>query len=216
MVDQGLLAEVQTLNKFLQDEEDADRYVDKTRGIWVSIGYKEFEAYQNALNAGKATSSALNQLKATAVEQTQMATRQYAKRQVRWIRIKLMHALSDAGAMSNLYLLDGTDLQKWDTTASGPARHLTEQFLLGQDMPTPTGLSAAAKDLLTPQREFDVSQRPDLWVRRTCEECAAVFVTESDWAQHVRSKKHKRASAKKRKATLEAEELTIVSTERVF
>ncbi|KAK3062957.1 hypothetical protein LTS18_003033 [Coniosporium uncinatum] len=205
MVDQGLLAEVQTLNKFLQGEQDAGRHVDKTRGIWVSIGYKEFEAYHNALNAGEVANSGLDQLKATAVEQIQTATRQYAKRQVRWIRIKLMHALSDAGATNNLYLLDGTDLQNWDTTVSGPARHLTEHLLLGQDMPTSTGLSAAADRLLTPRREFDMSQRPDLWVRRTCEACAAVFVTESDWMQHVRSKKHKRASARKKKATLEAE-----------
>jgi len=205
MIDDGLLVEVHTLNSFLRREQDAGKHVDKTRGIWVSIGYKEFETYQAALNGGRTTSSQLNQLKATAVEQIQIATRQYAKRQMRWIRIKLLHALSDAGAMSNLYLLNGTDLESWHTTVSGPARHITERFLLGQDMPVPIGLSATAEELLTPRRDFDMSRRRDLWVRRTCEVCATVLVTESDWVQHSRSKKHKRASARMKKASQKTE-----------
>jgi len=201
MIQNGLLADVETLDSFLRNEQQAGRDTDKSRGIWVSIGYKEFESYQAALKQGLVSDKELDKLKALALEQTKAATRQYAKRQVRWIRIKLLHALSDAGAMNKLYLLDGTDIQDWEARVLKPALSLTERFLHSRSLPNPASLSAAAEEMLTPKRHFDMSQRRDLWQRRTCEACDAVFVTESDWEHHLRSKGHKRAVATKKQGT---------------
>ena len=44
MLEQGLLDEVQTLNEFAENEAAIDKAIDETRGIWVSIGYKEFKS----------------------------------------------------------------------------------------------------------------------------------------------------------------------------
>ncbi|OCL05141.1 tRNA isopentenyltransferase [Glonium stellatum] len=200
MLQNGLLSEVSSLSAFrVSHEVSTGIPVDQTRGIWVSIGYKEFISYQTALVKGIAPEAELEKLKLAAIEHTQAATRQYANRQVRWIRIKLLNALASAGETPNLFLLDGTDLTRWDDRVLMPAVQVTQQFLGGYTLPAPTGLSEAAKEMLMPKRQYDLSQRRDLWVRRTCELCEMVAVTEGDWDKHIKSRRHRRVAATKKK-----------------
>lgn len=201
MLQNGLLSEVANLSAFRESHEaSTGTIIDQTRGIWVSIGYKEFLTYQTALVKGTTPEAELEIFKLAAIERMQAATRQYANRQVRWIRIKLLHALASAEQISSLFLFDGTDLTHWDGRVLQPAVEVTQQFLAGYTLPPPTALSEAAKEMLTPKREHDLSQRRDLWARRTCELCGMVAVTESDWEQHIKSRGHRRVvSAKKKK-----------------
>jgi tRNA dimethylallyltransferase len=200
MLQNGLLSEVASLSAFRKSYEASTGIpIDQTRGIWVSIGYKEFLTYQATLVGGIALRVELEKLKLAAIEHTQAATRQYANRQVRWIRIKLLHALASAGQTPNLFLFDGTNLENWDGQVLAPAVHITEKFLGGCTLPPPTDLSEAAKEMLTPKREYDLSQRRDLWVRRTCESCGMVAVTESDWEKHIKSRGHRRVITAKKK-----------------
>lgn len=190
MLTAGLLDEVAELESAHQRQVDSGDNVDPTRGIWVSIGYKEFQDYRKACAEGQTNDRDLQKSKQQAIEATQAATRQYARRQVRWIRIKLlnaMRALENAGA---LYLLDGSDVDRWDDNVLLVAEDLLKAFLDGADMMDPTSLSTAAAENLTPHRH-DMSQRPDLWQRRECEACNAVFVTESSWEKHMKSKGHR-------------------------
>ncbi|GME48400.1 tRNA isopentenyltransferase [Neofusicoccum parvum] len=202
MLANGLLSEVDTLDRFLQQRESEGKPVDRTRGIWVSIGYKEFEAYQRALKSGTADEKELEKLKSLAIEQVQAGTRQYAKRQIRWIRIKLLHALANANASNSLYLLDGSDLSRWRETVESPALDLAAKFLEGESLPEPQSISEAAADMLTPKREYDLSERRDLWQRKTCETCNTVAVTESDWNKHIQSRGHKIREKKRRQRLL--------------
>jgi tRNA dimethylallyltransferase len=194
MVQSGLLDEVDTLDKFRRLKEAAGENIDRTRGIWVSIGYKEFEAYQQYLSSDNALGSQLVKLKEKAIEQTQAATRQYSNRQARWIRIKLLNAISHIQALSCMFLLDGTDLTKWNEHVLQPAQDLTEKFLSGEPLPEPTSLSEAAKEMLTPKKD-DISQRRDLWLRRTCNVCGVTSVTAADWEKHIKSRGHHKAIA---------------------
>ena len=194
MMQSGLLDEVQTLDDFRHSNEAAGEDVDRTRGIWVSIGYKEFEAYQQYLSSGNILESQLVKLKEKAIEQTQAATRQYSKRQERWIRIKLLNSFSHAHALSYVFLLDGTDLTKWNEHVLQPAQELTEKFLHGEPLPEPASLSDVAKEMLTPKRD-DISQRRDLWLRRTCDVCGVTSVTAADWEEHIKSRGHHKAIA---------------------
>ncbi|KAK0638188.1 tRNA dimethylallyltransferase [Lasiodiplodia hormozganensis] len=198
MLANGLLSEVDELDRFLQQRESEGHPVDRTRGIWVSIGYKEFEAYQRALTASSADDKELAKLRTQAIEQVQAGTRQYAKRQLRWIRIKLMNALANANAMKSLYLLDGSDLSRWQETVEAPALDVAAKFLDGEPLPEPQSISEAAAEMLTPKREYDLSERRDMWQRRTCETCNTVAVTESDWNKHVQSRGHKVREKKRR------------------
>jgi tRNA dimethylallyltransferase len=194
MLTKGLLQEVDSLTKFKQDyEAHPGALVDHSRGIWVSIGYKEFLNYQNALADKEKSSTDLKRLKNEGAEKTQAATRQYANRQIKWIRIKLLNAFVGAGQQDNVFLLDGTDLSKWDKNVVLPALKVTEQFLDGKILPDPSSLSVAASELLTPKRSYDLGQRPDLWQKRICDTCGTVAVTENDWSLHTKSRAHRRA-----------------------
>jgi tRNA dimethylallyltransferase len=68
------------------------------------VGYKEFHGY---LTAPSQTETAFNE----AVENMKLSTRQYAKRQISWIRNKLLPAINATNAEGTTvptYLLDAT------------------------------------------------------------------------------------------------------------
>ncbi|CAE7034108.1 hypothetical protein PTNB73_04725 [Pyrenophora teres f. teres] len=194
MITRGLLSEVQELSRFARHHQSVSgSTLDPTRGIWVSIGYKEFLEYQDAQSKTSTSEPELEKLKRTAIEKTQAATRQYANRQIKWIRIKLLNALLSAGSKTNTFLVDGSDLANWNANVIDPATTITQHFLANQPLPEPWSLSAAAAEMLTPKRGYDLGQRPDLWQKKICETCGTVAVTENDWGLHVKSRAHRRA-----------------------
>lgn len=200
MLAKGLLNEVGELTKFRSDyEARTETAVDQSRGIWVSIGYKEFLGYESALADAALPPSELEKQKIAAIEKTQAATRQYSSRQARWIRIKLLNALFGAGYKSNMFLLDGSDLSRWEEQVTQQATMITNNFLSGQPLPEPSSLSAAAAENLTPKRNYDLSQRPDKWQKKVCETCGTVSITENDWKLHGQSRAHRRAVGIKKK-----------------
>ncbi|KAK3680005.1 tRNA dimethylallyltransferase, mitochondrial [Recurvomyces mirabilis] len=193
MLNAGLLDEVRTLHDYATDEATHGRSVDETRGIWVSIGYKEFKAYVSAMHGGTASDEELQSLKDYGIERTQIATRQYAKRQVRWIRIKLLNSLASTNNISSLYLLDGSDISGFAETVFQPAVDLTSNFLAAESMPEPSSLSSAAAEMLQPKRDYDLAANPELWTKQHCEVCDVTCVVQEQWLQHVGSKAHKKA-----------------------
>jgi tRNA dimethylallyltransferase len=207
MLQRGLLDEVRTLHDYAV-EHSAQQPIDDSRGIWVSIGYKEFSAYTAALASGEANETELQALKDEAVERTKIATRQYAKRQTRWIRIKLLQALQAAHATSSLYLLDGTSIADFEAKVLSPAADVTRTFLSGEPMPEPKDMSEAAAEVLTAaaatQGSESATPTPKKWLRQKCELCGVTCVTEKQWEAHARSRAHRRLVSKKRK--LEEEE----------
>ncbi|KAF2733854.1 tRNA isopentenyltransferas-like protein [Polyplosphaeria fusca] len=200
MVDKGLLAEVNALARFRKSHErQLGEALDQSRGIWVSIGYKEFLDYQTALEEGISDNKALERLKNLGVEKMQAATRQYANRQLRWIRIKLLNALYGANAKESTFLLDGSDLGKWEENVLVPARDITTKFLAGQLLPVPSDVSILAGDMLSPKRDYDLAHRPDLWQKKVCDVCGTISVTENEWNQHIKSRGHRRTVAAENK-----------------
>lgn len=195
MLEAGLLEEVKSMNGFLRDKERDDITVDRSRGIWISIGWKEFEPYLAALASGTGDQGTLNNLLSMSIEQTKAATRQYAKRQIRWIRLKLIPALSSQNALDNLYLLDGTDLSQWTSSVSDPAIHLTANFLAGEHLRAPGDLSDAAKEHLTLEKSIESTNG----VRHECEMCHTITVTEEQWQAHLKSRTHRRLVKKEQK-----------------
>jgi tRNA dimethylallyltransferase len=200
MIARGLLSEVGELSSFREQHESSTGItIDQTRGIWVSIGYKEFLEYQSTLSDDSRTAPELEKLKVLAIEKTQAATRQYANRQIKWIRIKLLNALIGAGQKGNTFLVDGSDISQWEDNVVGPAISITEKFLSGQPLPSPSTLSPAAAEMLTPKREYDLGKRPDLWQKKVCETCGTTAITENDWNLHRQSRAHRRAVGARKK-----------------
>lgn len=65
------------------------QHLTKWSGNWYP-GYKEFDDYLTALESGKLDDQKLLALKEESIERMKAATRRYAKRQVQWIRNKLL------------------------------------------------------------------------------------------------------------------------------
>jgi tRNA dimethylallyltransferase len=201
MVHNGLLEEVKSLGEVLYEQESNGIMVDRSRGIWVSIGFKEFETYLEAVRNGSTCGKDVNTLLSESVEQTKTATKQYSRRQVRWIRLKLLAALYGARAQQRLFLLDGSDVSQWSEVVSEPAITITGQFLEGEALPNPTEMSTVAMELLSPKQRYEFSDRPDLWIRKVCELCSMTAVTETQWELHLKSRSHRRAVKKTTKAS---------------
>ncbi|KAI9840600.1 MAG: hypothetical protein M1838_003995 [Thelocarpon superellum] len=187
MVQVGLLAEVQQLEEYRRPHHGAARSVDLTRGIWIAIGYKEFHDYVSALREGGVGQDRLDSLREQAIERTKAATRQYARRQVRWIRIRLCKALSEAGMARRLCLLDGSDLERWTEHVVQPASDLVEAFLQGGSPPSLPSVSVEGQSMLVVPEE---GERRSI---RRCDLCGTATVMEEDWAKHMESRRHRNA-----------------------
>ncbi|KAL3959188.1 hypothetical protein ACCO45_007350 [Purpureocillium lilacinum] len=198
----GQGAEVRELYDFKRDMAAKGAQLDMTKGIWQSIGYKQFEPYLAALDRGEdVPADDLAALKARAVEDMKTATRRYANYQTRWIRLKQIRRLREEGpaALRSLYLVDSTDAAKFHEHVVAPAADVTARFLAGEPCPDPATLSERAREVLTVAVEPPPPETP---VRRTCELCQTVLVTEQAWQRHVRGASHRRAMKKKKKLAL--------------
>ncbi|KAG6910897.1 hypothetical protein DXG01_006580 [Tephrocybe rancida] len=155
MIEQGLLSEIRTLREIAAAADSSsstpgDAKTDYTLGIYQSIGYKEFHDYLSSPEpSGKAFS--------TAVEHMKLSTRQYAKRQVSWIRNKLLPAVYTANADKTLvptYLLDATLMgENWNTNVRDLGIKLTEGFLTERELPDPLCLSENATKMMSIDRK---------------------------------------------------------------
>lgn len=199
MVKAGLLSEVKSMDRFLQEQERLGTPVDRARGIWVSIGFKEFEPYLRALEFGTASPEELSKLFALSIEQTQAATRQYAKRQVRWIRLKLIPALKDEDIFDRLYLLDGSDAANWNDAVARPSVEIAKYFLEGHEIQAPQELCPAAKEILALAAD-GLDEKPDVWFRQTCDLCNITAVTNLQWQTHLKSRRHRGLTKKKQRS----------------
>ncbi|KAL2916537.1 tRNA dimethylallyltransferase, mitochondrial [Polyrhizophydium stewartii] len=160
-----------------------------TRGVMQAIGFKEFDAYFTALESRAALECAaetplqtdqpdthapqtqaalaaldrkIAQARATGIDDMKRATRQYARRQVTWIRNKLapLCLAEHAAGTGAFYLLDATELDDWDSLIHDTAVHLAREFISsgggggdggsGTAMQDPRELSETAREMLPP------------------------------------------------------------------
>lgn len=222
MVARGLLPQIQELRAIARAEREEQRngravdVFDYERGIFQSIGYKEFDPFLRYIEAhpaaaqwanealgpldptsGKASHHANQSVAGTArgteepacqqeergrgfsttleeretaqqlfehgIRAMQVATRQYAKKQVRWIRRVLAPEIrraraaqpsltskegsasgSSSGAglpVVDMYLLDATDASRWEADVSEPARGVLSAWLAHpSSLPSPHAL----------------------------------------------------------------------------
>lgn len=208
MLAAGLLGEVRALRARAAAQAAAtDDHApsDQTRGIWVSIGYKEFLPALDAASRTKEGAAVANAGKtddadaaATAVALTNIATRQYAKRQVRWLRVKLLSALRAAGAAQRLVVLDTSEPALWDEQTLAQATRHVRAFVAGDhDVAQADSAALAELDLTAgaaPAAAAEAQdEKEDTLARRTCQACGVTCVTPNDWRQHVSSRRHRNA-----------------------
>lgn len=193
MVVNGLLDETSSVYDYLQHRLAAGDTVDRTKGIWQSIGFRQFESYLTAVKSTEPETSqaALEKLEQQGIEDTKTATRQYAKYQIRWIARKTIAALQEENLLSRFYLLDSTNISQWHSEVAEKGSSLLAKHLAHQPLPQPEELSDTAREVLAEQLER--SNRPETICNKTCEVCEKEFRIEEQWQKHLKSKKHQKA-----------------------
>jgi tRNA dimethylallyltransferase len=233
MVEAGLLSEARSLHtSSARIAAETGNPVDETRGIYAAVGYKEFLPYLHALAAQSSTTTNPNidsdttskpneqhttNLQALATEATDLtkgATRRYAKSQLRWIRIKLAHALEQANSAAastpqantaTMYILDASDPSppRWAETVLKPAVTYTNAFLASTTLPDPqieaATLGPEFASTLQPLRALEEDRDAGAWQVQTCDVCSVSAAREEEWKRHLASGRHRRALAGKMK-----------------
>jgi len=192
MVRDGLLEEALTLAALEQELKEQHVAIDKSKGIWVSIGYKELEPWLQLQADGGLDRSRGHQLADASIEAVKAGTRRYAKRQNRYIRIRLANALKRVNAMDRLFLLNCSDLEEWETAVGSPSREIVQEFLNGNPLPSPQELSPFAKQTLQAIITAQADGNPERAARH-CSVCDKTLMTEKEWLGHLASRGHKKA-----------------------
>lgn len=193
MVKDGLFEEVLSMQECAAEQRAQGKEVDKTRGIWISIGYKEMEPWvaEQTANPPPLEEAKTSPLAKACLEAVQASTRQYARRQERYIRCSFAKSLHNAGASDRLLLLDSTDLSKFNTDLVPQAQRLVKGFLADEPLPDPSSLSELARQTFAKVREE--SPQRSMRVRHHCDVCDRTMMTDSEWQRHMTGRGHKKA-----------------------
>ncbi|GAA5891416.1 hypothetical protein JCM6882_004687 [Rhodosporidiobolus microsporus] len=204
MIQRGLLSEIDELWQVANaPSAEATNY---SKGIYQAIGYKEFEPYLSLRHRDPSltleTDPTLRKLFDQGVESMKVSTRQYAKRQVKWIKSKLLPAvrkLEDQGEVT-VVLLDASDLSRWKEDVRDKAVDLLNDFLDGRPLPDASTLSPAAATNLSAPAPLSSSAHTKV----PCPICTRdpdrpVMVEEWRWDEHTKTRAHRIGAQKRRK-----------------
>lgn len=167
MITRGLFKEIRELRELDEllrwralDQQRSE--ADTTKGVFQAIGYKEFVPFLDALdetgltegNGGIETLPLhLQKLFERGLDEMRTATRQYAKKQVQWMKNKLLPEIKkrrNRGEEVHVLLLDSSQVEQWETQVRKPALEAVDCFLAGHAMPDSSLQCEAAKTELLP------------------------------------------------------------------
>ncbi|GLG92923.1 tRNA dimethylallyltransferase [Gryllus bimaculatus] len=166
--------------------QDSGQEADYTKGIFQSIGFKEFHEYL-LLAEGERECERGRRMFQEAVAALKTVTRRYARKQVRWVVNRFLR--QPQRQVPPVYAFDTSDPSKWDDIVYKPAVHVVDSLLNGK---TPT-------DIKPLPLEEPLSNEPTSF---HCEVCDRIFIGNIQWEAHIKSKKHKRVVQQKRKEKL--------------
>ncbi|KAI9488698.1 IPP transferase-domain-containing protein [Zychaea mexicana] len=205
MIETGLFDEIKSLRKRVVDGsvqlpgQDLEKY---QRGLWQAIGYKEFDPYFSAIEANDKSDQDLDKIRIECTERMKSATRRYAKRQVQWIRNKLLSIVNKSKDV-DIFLLDATDLDAWDTNVRQNAIDIATAFQEDKPLPDATSLGSLATSMLAPLSSsspstLDSQTRALTWQKHTCTICRTsngeplILYGDLEWKQHFSSRSHRK------------------------
>lgn len=180
MLDQGGMDEIKQLYKYFNDHHLTKEQCEN--GVWQVIGYKEFlpwlqDPQNNNLEDG--------------IERMKVRTRQYAKRQVKWIKKMLIPDIKG----ENIFLLNATDLTKWHQLVGDRGMKITQEFLNDEKIISPQAPEELS-DLISPEETVERKKTSD-WKHFECDICKdsndkkLIAIGEKNWQIHLKSRRHK-------------------------
>ncbi|KAF7265879.1 hypothetical protein GWI33_020626 [Rhynchophorus ferrugineus] len=184
MISQGLLDELSYFHKLYNEQRiKQNRTADYTKGIFQSIGFKEFHDYLILTEDEKASETGQKILRES-VDRLKLVTRRYARKQIKWTVNRFLGRTDRE--VPPIFGLDTSDVSNWNSDVSEPAVKIVNSFITGDPcdiQPLPKG------DVISVSNATD-----DTF---TCEVCNRVFVGDKQWQVHLNSNKHKKIKNKK-------------------
>ncbi|KAJ2451219.1 tRNA dimethylallyltransferase, mitochondrial [Coemansia sp. RSA 2336] len=191
MMERGLLKEIEQLQ---HDTKESGF----TTGLRQAIGFRELTEA-----ATLPSESRLNE----GIERMKISTRQYARRQVAWLRNKMVPTCRDTQSKqtaAHMFVLNATNIDPsaWDNNVQLVGTDLAQKFVNDDLLPDPQTLSPEAAQVLGMARQQTVSALE--WQRHLCEVCSTseqpVWLYGADeLRQHRQSRRHRRNVQKNKK-----------------
>ena len=170
MIKRGLVQELEDFHKNYNEREEKDY----TRGIFQSIGFKEFHNYLMLSDEDKKSNNGKKLLQ-EGVDLLKLVTRRYARKQIKWISNRFLS--SDRNGPP-VYALDVTDVSKWDSNVRDPAFTILQAHIDGTSCdysPVPLKIS-------------ERNEKKNFY----CETCQIHLNGTAQWEIHIHGNKHKK------------------------
>ncbi|XP_066254481.1 tRNA dimethylallyltransferase [Euwallacea similis] len=186
MIQEGLLDELLHFHKEYNEKRLMDgRDSDYSRGIFQSIGFKEFHSYLIMSNSEKESEEGQKILQ-QAVDQLKIVTRRFSKKQTKWTMNRFLGRRDRE--VPPIYGLNTTDISKWSENVIQPAVHILESYI------------SETNCNIDPLPMRDTNSVPNtLDETFVCEICNRVFIGTLQWTTHIKSRRHRMVLERKKK-----------------
>ncbi|XP_041484459.1 tRNA dimethylallyltransferase-like [Lytechinus variegatus] len=185
MMNAGLVRELEDFHKEYNEQRLAGQIREEemyTQGIFQSIGFKEFHPYL-VIDEDRKQRDEGQRLLEESIERLKTATRQYARRQLKWIRNRFLKRGENSPAV---FGLDSTKPEEWDRNVLEPATRILEAVMQGKESPISP----------LPCEERKVNDLSQTFVCDVCK--GRQFVGLQQWTAHLQSRRHQKQARKKR------------------
>ncbi|XP_041484474.1 tRNA dimethylallyltransferase-like isoform X2 [Lytechinus variegatus] len=185
MMNAGLVRELEDFHKEYNEQRLAGQIREEemyTQGIFQSIGFKEFHPYL-VIDEDRKQRDEGQRLLEESIERLKTATRQYARRQLKWIRNRFLKRGENSPAV---FGLDSTKPEEWDRNVLEPATRILEAVMQGKESPISP----------LPCEERKVNDLSQTFVCDVCK--GRQFVGQQQWTAHLQSRRHQKQARKKR------------------
>lgn len=171
MVERGMFDEVADLFKTLSSNEFPTT---KNIGVLQTIGVKELKPYMEAIYQGRSKAEQ-RQAMVECIRTTKSATRRYARKQLRWIRNKIMKR------RIAVFQVDTSDPTQWESIVKSSFEIVAMDTRKNADQ--------------LPVKVLDVKLK---WRKYRCEVCSGRILNgQHEWDVHLQTKNHKLRSKRK-------------------
>ncbi|CAL4147934.1 unnamed protein product, partial [Meganyctiphanes norvegica] len=190
MIERGLVQELEDFHSKYNSTRlsSATEVADYSKGIYQSIGFKEFHNYL-LLSEEERKSELGKKLYTEGVADVKLRTRQYARRQIRWIRNRFL--VPSGREIMNVFPMSGCEVSCWGTVRVIPAEEVLQSIIDGK-------LPERKPEDRVVKSEAAAEEKGDKTFYR-CEICDRVIIGKLQWEAHMNGARHKKIVNKKKR-----------------
>ncbi|CAL1265638.1 unnamed protein product [Larinioides sclopetarius] len=182
MLGRGLISELLNFHKDYNANRIDIQNPQYSEGIFQSIGFKEFHEYL-ILSEEEKNSDAGQRILEKAIEEMKLVTRQYARKQTKWIINRFLK--KPDRQLPPVYGLSATDLSMWNENVLQPAIDIVQSII---------------EDKVPSQKLLPVEEGlNDIKETFYCDVCERLILGQNVWKIHLNSKRHQKRKAKLKK-----------------